>query len=351
MQIDAAELDRWLARFAPDAEIVLGRDGVRPPSTGTFDLSTAGFGPGTDDERAVRSTLASRYDRRGEEVLLTTGSREATLLSLLSLLDADQHAVVLTPTTHPVEALSGMLGDVTTVAASPPDWGVDLDAVAEATRPETGLILAANPVDPTGRRLGGATVEALYELAADADAYLCCDERGRGLLSDPPPSAAALGPRGLATGDLSVAFGLDNLGWIAGPPAVVSAARHWRDYTTGGPSALDTHVARQALDREDELLDDNRALVEENRATVAATLDAAGLDWHDPAGAVGFPAVPEGFASGGAFCRQLLRETSVLFAPGDAVGVRDHFRIGFGVDPETLATGLDRLGEFLDRHA
>jgi len=46
----------------------------------------------------------------------------------------------------------------------------------------------------------------------------------------------------------------------------------------------------------------------------------------------------------------LLAEESVVLAPGEYFGHGEYFRIGFGLEPEGLTAGLDRLGSFLDRH-
>ncbi len=80
-------------------------------------------------------------------------------------------------------------------------------------------------------------------------------------------------------------------------------------------------------------------------------LDKHGMSWREPTGVNGFPTVPEGFETGRAFCEAFVREESVLLAPGDAFGVPDRFRIGFGLASEELTEGLARLDAFLARHA
>jgi aspartate/methionine/tyrosine aminotransferase len=47
----------------------------------------------------------------------------------------------------------------------------------------------------------------------------------------------------------------------------------------------------------------------------------------------------------------VVEEESVVLAPGESFGFPDRFRLGFGLPTGELREGLDRLGQFLDRHA
>jgi aspartate/methionine/tyrosine aminotransferase len=51
------------------------------------------------------------------------------------------------------------------------------------------------------------------------------------------------------------------------------------------------------------------------------------------------------------FCTRLLGETGVMFTPGAAFDSEHTVRIGFADDAETLCTGLELVGQFLDRLA
>lgn len=352
MNVEPDTLERWIGAHETDAEVMLARSGIRRLASDRFDIGRDVFGSvkRQHGNRALRAAIADRYDRDPGTVLPTCGGREASFLAFLALLG--EHAVVLTPTDRALTAVPAAVGAVSEVPLSPPEWELDVDRVAEAVRPETAVVGLANPNDPTGRYYSRETIEALYDVAADAGAYLLCEEGARQLVERPHPPTASLGPYGVSTSDLSVAYGLPGLrvGWLAGPPEVLDAASAWQDYTTGSPSLLDRHVALQALDRAAEILPENRRLARSNRERLADFLDELGLEWYEPVGASGFVTVPEGFATGRSFCERVFDETSVLLAPGDAFGVPDRFRIGFGLEPEALAEGLSRLDSFFSRH-
>jgi aspartate/methionine/tyrosine aminotransferase len=306
-------------------------------------------------------------------VLFTCGAQEANFLTFLSLLDDDSHAVVVTPTYQALHAVPESIADVTRVPLSPPEWELEVDAVADAVRPETDVIVVNNPNNPTGRYHPEETIRALYDLAEDEDAYLLCDEVYRLLAEDPLPPVASLGERGISTSSVTKSHGLAGLrfGWAVLPPALVETAWNWKDYTTISPSLFGQHVARQALgEREAEILRENREHARRNHERVGEFVAEYGLDWHDPVGVNGFVTVPEGFAdgsesrhdsearrnaagSGGGreFCTAVVEAESVVLAPGDLFGHPDRFRIGFGLPRDELVEGLARVGRVIERRA
>jgi aspartate/methionine/tyrosine aminotransferase len=352
MDVAPFALERWFAEHEHDAEVMLAESGVRPLDAGRVDLDVGSLGyvVPTNGDPEFRAALAERYGRDADEVLLTCGTQEANLLAVLALLDRSSHAVVVTPTYQSLYALPEAVADVTRVPLDPPDWRLDPGDVAAAVEPETDLVVVNNPNNPTGRVHDAATVRAVYDVAADADAHLLCDEVYRGLAPDPPPQAASLGPYGVSTAGVSKAYGLAGcrLGWLVGSRAVVDAAWRWKDYTTISPSPLGQAVARQATgEREATILAESRALADRNRGLVAAFVDRHGLDWHRPVGVNAFPTVPDGFADGRAFCRRVVDEASVVLAPGDAFGHPDRFRLGFGLPTPELEAGLARIDEVI----
>ncbi|WP_049998981.1 aminotransferase class I/II-fold pyridoxal phosphate-dependent enzyme [Halococcus sediminicola] len=355
MRIEPFELERWFGKYEHDADIMLAESGIRSLPASRFDTDPGklGYVIPTDGDPDFREGVAERYDRSAEEVVFTCGTQEANLLAMLATLGDESHAVVVTPTYQSLHALPRSIADVSTVELDSPDWALDVDAVADAIRPETELIVLNNPNNPTGNYHSAESVAALYDLAADNDAYLLCDEVYRLLADDPIPPVASMGSRGISTTSLTKAHGLAGLrfGWLAGPPEIVDAARRWKDYTTISPSIFGQHVARQALADEETILDENRALARDHRERVGEFLEEHGLDWHEPVGVNAFPTIPESFDGSKEFCRTVVEEESVVLAPGDLFGFDDRFRLGFGLPTDELVEGLERVGRVIDAHA
>ena len=365
MEIEPFGLERWFGEHEHEAEIMLAESGIRPLSAARFDTDPGelGYVIPTDGDPEFRAAVADRADRGADELLFACGAQEANLLAFLALVGgsepvggagAGDHAVVVTPTYQALHAVPEAFGEVTRVELSPPSWELDVDAVADAVRPETAVVAFNNPNNPTGRYHDEETVRALYDVAADAGAYLLCDEVYRLLAEDPLSPVAGLGPHGLSSASVTKAHGLAGLrfGWLVGESAVIDAALRWKDYTTISPSLFGQHVARQALgEREAEILRENRALAADHREIVADWIDEHGLDWREPVGVNGFVTAPEAFADGREFCRTVVEEESVVLAPGDLFGHPDRFRVGFGLPTEELIEGLERVGRAIERRA
>ncbi|MWG34125.1 aminotransferase class I/II-fold pyridoxal phosphate-dependent enzyme [Halomarina oriensis] len=351
MDIEPFALERWFARYEHDADIMLAESGIRSLDADRFDTDVGelGYVVPTNGDPELRATIAEQYDRDAAEVCCTCGAQEANLLVFLTLLDDADHAVVVTPTYQSLRSVPESLGEVTTVALDPPTWDLDVESVADAIRRETSLVVLNNPNNPTGRYLSEETVRAVYDLAADADAYLLCDEVYRLLAEDPLPPVASMGEYGISTSSVTKAYGLAGLrfGWLAGPAEVVDAAWDWKDYTTISPGQFGQHLARQALDQREAILAENRTVAAENRSITREWVERHDLSWHDPVGVNGFVTVPDGFESGEAFCRRVVEEEGVVLAPGETFGHPDRFRIGFGLPTETLREGIQRVDSVL----
>jgi aspartate/methionine/tyrosine aminotransferase len=369
MRIDPFGLERWFAEYEHEADIMLAESGIRSLDASRFDLDPGrlGYVIPTNGDPEFRASVGDRYGLSADEVLFTCGTQEANFLAFLSLLGDDRglgdgdatgagvgsgsHAVVVTPTYQALHAVPDAFGDVTRVELEPPEWELDPDAVADAARDDTAVIVVNNPNNPTGKYHDEAAMRAVYDVAVENDAYLLCDEVYRLLAAEPNPPVASFGPHGISTTSLTKAYGLAGLrfGWIAGPEPVVERAWQWKDYTTISPSLFGQHVAKQALGRrESRILTENRELAEKHRAIVAEWIERHGLDWYDPVGVNGFVTVPDDFDDAESFCRTVVETESVVLAPGGLFGFPDRFRIGFGLPTEELREGLDRVGRVVE---
>ena len=356
MDVSPFGLERWFAEYEHEADIMLAESGIRSLPADRFDLDPGklGYVIPTDGDPEFRADVGERYGRSADEVLFTVGTQEANFLTFLSLLGSDHgnHAVVVTPTYQALHAVPEAFGEVTRVPLDEDDWSIDVAAVEEAVRDDTAVVVLNNPNNPTGRYHDQATVEELYEVAADNDAYLLCDEVYRLLAEEPIEPVASLGEYGISTTSLTKAYGLAGLrfGWVVGDEDVIDQAWNWKDYTTISPTLFGQHVAKQALgEQEDDILHENRALAAKHHAIVAEWLDEHGLDWPDPVGVNGFVTVPDGFEDAEEFCRVVVEEASVVLAPGHLFGpYEDRFRIGFGLPTDELVEGLERVGEVIE---
>lgn len=352
MELPPFELERWFDKYETDADLMLAESGVRSLHTDRFDLDVGelGYVIPTDGSPEFRAQIADRYEREPEEVVLTCGTQEADYLTFMALLNEGDHSVVVSPTYQSLASVPDAIGDVTEVRTEPPEWELSVDAVAEAMRPETRVVVLTNPSNPTGKYLGPATMQALYDLVEENDAYLLIDEVYRMLADDPHAPGASLGQRAISTAGVSKSYGLAGarLGWVVANEELADRVRKWKDYTTISPPILGQHIAQQALgEQETEILEANRVHAKSNRERVSEFIERNDLDWFEPTGVNGFPTIPDKFENGTEFCRSLFKAESVVLAPGDVFGYPNRFRIGFGLHTDELEEGLERISRHI----
>jgi aspartate/methionine/tyrosine aminotransferase len=230
-------------------------------------------------------------------------------------------------------------------------WALD-SGLADSVPEKTKLIAVCNPNNPTGAILTDAEMDAVVAAAERVGAWLLADEvyaGGERLTDRMTPSFWGRYDKVLAVGSMSKAYGLPGLriGWIVGPADTIDElwARH--EYLTISASMLSNKLAAHALSPG--ILPRVRQRARNYIRKGYSILDG----WMKENGST-FSAVPPQ-AAAIAFVRyhldvnstvlvnRLMKEKSVLIVPGDHFGVDHHLRISFGLPPDFLRAGLDRI--------
>ncbi len=107
----------------------------------------------------LREAIATTYDTlSAADVLTFAGAEEALYLTMRTLLEPTDHAVVVTPCYQAAETVAASVCEVSGVALDPErGWALDLDDVEAALRPSTRLLAVNFPNNPTGAMPDAAT--------------------------------------------------------------------------------------------------------------------------------------------------------------------------------------------------
>jgi aspartate/methionine/tyrosine aminotransferase len=312
----------------------------------------------TFGDPGLRTAVAQMYaEVEADDIICFGGAEEALYLAMQVLLGPDDHAVVTTPNYQAAETVPLALCDVTGVALDrDDDWGLDLDEVVAAIRPNTKVVSVNFPNNPTGKVIDPGDFTRLAELCDERGIHLFSDEVYRGLEQDPArtlPHAADLSPLALSLNVTSKSLGLPGLriGWLAcrdrGLRSRLERAKHYTTICNSAPSEVLARIAVKARDR---ILDRNRAIIAANLPVFGAFF-ARHEDlfvWQPPDG--GCVAYPRYLGADGveAFCERLVEEAGVLLLPASIYASEltrtpaDHFRIGVGrLDPEPALAAVD----------
>ena len=293
-----------------------------------------------------------------DDVLITAGAAEANYLVLRQLLNAGDQIVTETPGWPQAGVLARAVGaDLRLVRRHEENrWRLDPADLAAQVTPATKLIFLSNPNNPTGAMMTGDDLRAIVEIADRVGAWLLVDEVYAGLEWDGPrpPSIAGLYRRGITTGSVSKALGLQGLrtGWmICQDAGMIRDAVILRENSSEIMNILGEHIAEIAL-RPDRLRDAlGRARAE--AAVTLAQLDGfiamqPRLSWIRPqAGLIGLARL-HGIAAE-PMARRLLADPYRTFVlPGTAYDHPNHIRLGVGGGAAVqLDKGLTRLAQCL----
>ena len=295
---------------------------------------------------------------RPDDVLVTAGAAEANYLAFMQLVQPGDEVVTERPGWPQAGVLAEAVGATLKVVGrdEASGWSLPLDAVEAAVTQRTRLIFLTNPNNPTGRLMTRDELERLVQIADRVGAWLVVDEVYAGLEWEGAraPSIAGMYPRGITTGSVSKALGLQGLrtGWmVCRDPDLIWDAIILRENSSEIMNILGEVIAEIALrpDRYDKAIQTARAA----GLRTLKRLDefVAGqprLDWVKPqAGLIGLARL-DGI-DGNAFAKRLLADRYRTFLlPGSSYGMPNHIRLGVGGGAAAnLDLGLERMGELL----
>lgn len=371
MRIDEFQVEIWMNEYETTCRYNLAETCVKSLTTGEL-LALSGrrdeilaemeatpltYGPIPGSDR-LRTLVADLYENQNPgNVTITHGAIGANALIHETLVEPGDHVISVLPTYQQHYAIPTSYGaDVDVLRLREENgWLPDLEELRALVRANTKLIAINNPNNPTGSLMDEALLRHVADIAREVGAWVLCDEVYRGIDQAGDgftASIADLYERGISTGSMSKPFSLAGLrlGWIVAPTEVIEKVSIHRDYNTISVGRIDDLLAAVALENRDTILGRARQITRTNLAILDAWI--AGRDdvsYVKPASGTTALLRYDAPLDSYELCRRLLADTGVMFTPGAAFEIEGTVRVGFADDTETLQTGLDLFGDFLNQ--
>lgn len=291
-----------------------------------------------------------------DQVMTTVGAAAALFIVATTLLEKDDHMVVVFPNyATNLETPRQIGANVEQVVLRFEEgWRLDVDDLAARIRPETKYVSITVPHNPTGGMVTEDDLRRLVGIVEEKGCRLLVDETYREMGYEAVlPVAASLSPRVISVASLSKTYGLPGIrtGWLICQDAALMetflAAKEQIFITN---PVLDEEIAAQ-------FLAGKAAFLKQKRAEIQARLDIVrewvaeepGISWVEPrGGVVSFPRI-EADVDVDRFYDILLKRYQTYVGPGHWFDCdRRHFRLGFGWSSmDELRAGLTNISQAL----
>jgi len=262
------------------------------------------------------------------EVLVTCGASEALAATLIALLDTGDEVVTFEPTYDMYAACAAMSGaTIRPVTLRPPAYAADIDEVRAAINPRTKLILLNTPHNPTGKVFTRHEMIAISELAIEHDLIVVTDEVYEHLIFDSLEHVAMATLPGMRERTITISSGGKTfnttgwkVGWVVGPPALVTAVRTAKQYLTYVHSGPFQPAIAVGLRLPDAFFVEIGADLQAKRDRLCAGLAETGFEVFRPSGTYFVTVDIRPLRSDGdgyAFCRDLPHRCGVVAIPNE----------------------------------
>lgn len=293
-------------------------------------------------------------DVKTEEIIITTGSTEAILLSLICVVDPGESVLVPNPGfvayLPTVELLNG--NPISIPLSKENRFQIDTDEIKRLVKPKrTRAIIINTPSNPTGTVFNKKTLEGIADVAVDNDLLIISDEayekfvyKGKHISIG---SLNGMKDYVLTLHSFSKTHGMAGfrVGYAAGPEKIIKAMRGLHIYTTISAPTVSQMAAIAALKGSQFHVRKNVKEYNRRRRFVVKRInEIKGFDCLEPEGA--FYAFPKiGFKmSSLKFCKWLLKNAKVAVVPGSDFG-----RYGEGFVRFSYATSYDKIVKGMNR--
>lgn len=309
--------------------------------------------------------IAGTYDNMNTgQIISFAGADEAIYASFHALLDAGDHAVVITPNYQSLESVPMSRCDVSGVALEAENgWALDVEKVRAALRPNTKVLVINFPHNPTGALISRQQLDELVSMCRERGVWIFSDEVYRLTefhSADRLPQLADIYERGISLNVMSKAYGLPGLriGWVACQDSAwllkLERMKQYLSICNSIPGEMLTTLALNArvpiLERVMQRSRNHFQLLADFLARFPQTFELT----VPKAGVLAFVRY-KGAEGAEAFATRLVEETGVMVIPSVTYASEltpvseDFLRIGFG--RANLEEALDVFARWLDERA
>jgi len=296
------------------------------------------------------------------DIVVTSGSQEALLLSSMALLDVSEQVLLPNP------SYMAFLPTVELLNASPVFFNLkeenafepDPDEIRKKIDPKkTKVIILNSPANPTGNVIRRKTMEEIADLAIEHNLTIFSDEAYEKILYDGAKhvsfaSLNGMRNRVLTFQSFSKSFAMCGfrLGYVVAPKEAAEAIKKTHVYASICAPTISQKLGIKALDLPPKYTMNMVKEYDRRRKVIVKRLNGMGLSTQTPLGAFyTFSNISHLSNDSKKFAFDLLKKEKVAVVPGTDFGTegKKFIRCSFATKLPVIEKALDRLERFISK--
>ncbi len=357
-QYQAVNLSQGFPDFDPPKEITDRLKEIAPYGPHQYALTW-----GAQNFREALARKQEHFSRMqvdpDQEIVVTCGSTEAMMASMLTVCNPGDKVVVFSPFYENYGADAILSGaEPIYVPLNPPDFCFDPDVLEAAMRQEgVKALILCNPSNPSGKVFTREELQIIAELAIRYDIYVITDEVYEHILYKPythtyMAALPGMRQRTIICSSLSKTYSITGwrLGYVIASPEITERVKKVHDFLTVGAAAPLMEAVIPGLNFGDEYYLDLQAHYTHLKELFINGLRDIGFSFVEPQGAyyVMVDISEFGYENDQEFCIDLARKVGVGAVPGSSFfreDINSYIRFHFAKKEETLYNALNRLAD------
>ena len=317
-------------------------------------------------KKAIIRYTEENYNRlvAPENVIVSTGAKQALFNILYSLLNPQDEVIVLAPywVSYP-EIVKMVYGIPVIVTPEDGTFIPRFEEIEYAVSSYTKAIIVNSPNNPSGAVYPEALIAQIVDLCERKGIYMITDDIYQKLVFDKVKAVPAyqFTDKDVETSKIIVVNGVAKLygmtgyriGWTVANRRLIEVMTNVQSQITSNPSTLSMAGAEGALTGMQSVTENLRLLIQNNREVLMAEMRSfSDVITHKPDGT--FYALPDFRAYGKnsiELCNFILKKALVVTVPGREFGMEGHLRLSYAGSSKELIEAIDRMKWALDPKA
>ena len=325
-----------------------------------------------DGTPALKKAIIEKFKRENnliyklDQITVGTGGKQVIYNTFMATLNKGDEVIIPAPFWVSYPDMVLLAGGTPKIVKCDENDGFKLSAkkLKKAISKKTKWLILNSPSNPTGVSYTKKEIEDLAEiLIKNKKIFILSDDIYEHLRYDnfnffTIAQIQKLKERTLTMNGVSKSYAMTGwrIGYAAGPKEIITAIRKIQSQSTSNPSSISQAAAVEALNGEQNFIQERAKAFSERRDFVVNSLnEIKGINCITPNGAFYvFPSCKgllnkkTKLKTDTEFVQKLLEQSNVAVVQGSAFGLDGYFRISYATSMKNLKKAMERIKSFCD---